>query len=122
MQVMVTVLHVVACVVLILVVLLQAGKGANMGAAFGGSSQTVFGSTGAGTFLGKMTTVIAVLFMLTSFFLSYTASHREKSLLDGSSRLPVERTLPKPAQKQTLPPAAPAAGETGGAPSRTLPK
>ena len=121
MQVMVTVLHVVACVVLILVVLLQAGKGANMGAAFGGSSQTVFGSTGAGTFLGKMTTIVAILFMLTSFFLSYTASHREKSLLDGSSRLP-KRTMPQPAQKQTLPPAAPTAAEPGGAPGRALPK
>ncbi|MBN1545274.1 MAG: preprotein translocase subunit SecG, partial [Syntrophaceae bacterium] len=51
------VLHVLVCFILILVVLLQAGRGASMGAAFGGSSQTLFGSAGAGTFLGKMTTV-----------------------------------------------------------------
>jgi len=47
------ILHILACFVLILIVLLQAGKGADMGAAFGGSSQTVFGSSGAGTFLER---------------------------------------------------------------------
>ena len=62
------ILHVLACLVLIVIVLLQAGKGANMGAAFGGSSQTVFGSSGAGTFLGKLTAAIAVLFMLTYLY------------------------------------------------------
>jgi len=45
-QIFVTALHVIVCIILILVILLQAGKGANMGAAFGGSSQTVFGSSG----------------------------------------------------------------------------
>ena len=122
MQVMVTVLHVIACVVLILVVLLQAGKGANMGAAFGGSSQTVFGSTGASTFLGKMTTVVAVLFMFTSFFLSYTASQREKSLFDASSRPPVQKTLPQSVQKQALPPVSPGTTGSGNAPGPALPK
>ncbi len=117
MQAMVTVLHVVVCIVLILVVLLQAGKGANMGAAFGGSSQTVFGSTGAGTFLGKMTTAIAVLFMLTSFFLSYAASHREKSLLDNASRPAAGRSMPQqPAQRQAVP-AVPPAGGAGSGPA-----
>ena len=60
------ILHVLVCIILILIVLLQAGKGANMGAAFGGSSQTVFGSSGAGTFLGKLTAGVAIVFMLTS--------------------------------------------------------
>jgi preprotein translocase subunit SecG len=86
--------HILACLVLITIVLLQTGKGANMGAAFGGSSQTVFGSSGAGTFLGKMTAAIAVFFMLTSLILTYMASHRSSSLMDGS-KLPVtERTVP----------------------------
>ena len=71
MHTIVTIVHIIACVVLILVVLLQAGKGANMGAAFGGASQTVFGSSGAGTFLGKMTTLVAAVFMVTSLGLSY---------------------------------------------------
>jgi preprotein translocase subunit SecG len=59
MHTLVTILHILACLILIMIVLLQAGKGANMGAAFGGSSQTVFGSSGAGTFLGKMTAAVA---------------------------------------------------------------
>jgi preprotein translocase subunit SecG len=105
------ILHVLVCIILILIVLLQAGKGADMGAAFGGSSQTVFGSSGAGTFLGKMTAGIAILFMLTSLFLTYTASHRSSSLMDRS-KLPVTgQTLPitKPdaAKLPAIPPVAP---------------
>jgi preprotein translocase subunit SecG len=90
MHTLVTILHVMACLILIMVVLLQAGKGANMGAAFGGSSQTVFGSSGAGTFLGKMTAGVAIVFMLTSLILTYTAAHRGSSLFD-KSRTPVTR-------------------------------
>ncbi|MFO7570113.1 MAG: preprotein translocase subunit SecG [Smithellaceae bacterium] len=82
MYTLVTILHIVACITLILIVLLQAGKGANMGAAFGGSSQTVFGSSGAGTFLGKMTAAVAVIFMLTSLTLAYTAGKKGSSLVD----------------------------------------
>jgi preprotein translocase subunit SecG len=67
-----TVLHVFVCFFLVAVVLLQRGKGAEMGAVFGGgASSTVFGSRGAGTFLGKLTTGCAVVFMLTSLSLSY---------------------------------------------------
>ena len=60
MPVLVIVLHIIVCIALIMIVLLQTGKGADMGAAFGGgSSQTLFGSTGASTFLSKATTVAA---------------------------------------------------------------
>ncbi len=66
------VLHVLVCLVLILVVLLQRGKGSDMGAALGGGgSNTVFGSRGAGNFLTKLTTGAAIGFMLTSLSLSY---------------------------------------------------
>jgi preprotein translocase subunit SecG len=66
------VLHVLVCIFLIAVVLLQRGKGAEIGAVFGsGASSTVFGSRGAGNFLTKLTTVSAVIFMLTSLSLSY---------------------------------------------------
>jgi preprotein translocase subunit SecG len=58
------IIHIVACLSLILVVLLQAGKGASLGAAFGGASQTMFGGAGATTFLAKMTTVVALVFLL----------------------------------------------------------
>jgi preprotein translocase subunit SecG len=85
-----TIIHVVACLTLILIVLLQAGKGANMGAAFGGSSQTVFGSSGAGTFLGKVTAAVAIVFMLTSISLTYTASRKVSGLMDRAP-VPVEQ-------------------------------
>jgi len=115
------ILHILICLVLILIVLLQAGKGADMGAAFGGSSQTVFGSSGAGTFLGKMTAGVAILFMLTSLALTYTASHRSSSLMDRSRRpvtgqaLPITKpdaaklpaASPNAAKLPVIPPAAP---------------
>ncbi|TMB16732.1 MAG: preprotein translocase subunit SecG, partial [Deltaproteobacteria bacterium] len=62
----VPVIHVLACLFLIVVVLLQTGKGADMGAVFGGGSQTLFGSSGAGNFLTKLTTGTAIAFMVTS--------------------------------------------------------
>ncbi len=64
------IIHLFVCFFLISVVLLQSGKGAEMGAAFGGSSQTLFGSRGAATFLSKLTTVAAIVFMITSFTLA----------------------------------------------------
>ncbi len=67
-----TVLHVIVCFFLIAVVLLQRGKGAEMGAVFGGgASSTVFGSRGAGNFLTLLTKICAAVFMLTSGSLSY---------------------------------------------------
>ncbi len=71
MRLILIMIHVAACVGLILIVLMQKGKGAGMGAAFGGSSQTVFGSSGATSFLHKVTTVVAIVFMLTSLGLSF---------------------------------------------------
>lgn len=71
MQFLVVLIHVAVCVALILIVLLQKGKGASMGAAFGGSSQTVFGSAGATSFLHKITVAAAVIFMLTSLTLAF---------------------------------------------------
>ncbi|HIC91521.1 MAG TPA: preprotein translocase subunit SecG [Syntrophaceae bacterium] len=73
------IIHIFICIGLILIVLLQSGKGASMGAAFGGASQTLFGSAGPGTFLGKLTTVVAVIFMLTSLYLAYISTHRVES-------------------------------------------
>jgi len=64
------IIHVIVCLMLIAIVLLQSGKGAELGAAFGGSSQTLFGSRGAATFLSKLTTIAAVVFMITSLTLA----------------------------------------------------
>jgi preprotein translocase subunit SecG len=71
MKIILVLLHISVCIALILIVLLQRGKGAGMGAAFGGSSQTVFGSSGATSFLHKVTTAAAIIFMLTSLGLSF---------------------------------------------------
>ena len=72
MIVLVTTVHIVVSLGLIVVVLLQTGKGTDMGAAFGGgSSTTVFGSSGAGNFLTRLTTGMAVVFMLTCLTLGY---------------------------------------------------
>jgi preprotein translocase subunit SecG len=62
------------CLILIAIVLLQSGKGASMGAAFGGGSNTLFGSTGPASFLNKVTTIAAVVFMITSFTLAIVSS------------------------------------------------
>ncbi len=73
--------HVFACFFLIVVVLLQTGKGADVGAVFGGSSSTIFGSSGAGNFLTKVTTGIAIVFMLTSVFLTYGSAQRRSTTI-----------------------------------------
>jgi preprotein translocase subunit SecG len=81
-MILVTIFHILICVVLIMIVLLQTGKGSDMGAAFGGgSSQTLFGSSGSATFLTKSTTFIAIAFMVTSLFLAYHSSsiHKESA-------------------------------------------
>ena len=75
MTIFLTVLHVMVCLVLVIVVLLQHGKGADIGAVFGGgASSTVFGSRGAGNFLTKLTTASALIFMVTSLSLAYLAN------------------------------------------------
>ncbi len=81
------VLHVVVCIFLIAVVLLQRGRGAEIGAVFGGgASSTVFGSRGAGNFLTKLTTASAVIFMVTSLTLSYrwSSSGEDRLFEDGA--------------------------------------
>jgi len=75
-------IHIIVCIALILIVLLQTGKGASMGAAFGGSTQTVFGATGSAGFFEKLTTGVAVVFMLTSLVLTYSSAKRgEKTIM-----------------------------------------
>lgn len=80
---LITVIHFILCIFLILVILLQAGKGAEMGAAFGGASQTVFGGRGPATFLSKLTAIVALLFIVTSITLAHFAKDAStKSVLD----------------------------------------
>jgi preprotein translocase subunit SecG len=92
MSLLLIVIHVVVCVALIMIVLLQTGKGADMGAAFGGgSSQTLFGSSGASTFLSKATTVAAVVFMLTSLTLAYMSGGTSTKSVVSDVQAPIEQ-------------------------------
>jgi preprotein translocase subunit SecG len=89
-----TVLHITVCVVLIVVVLLQRGKGSDIGAALGGGgSNTVFGGRGAGNFLTKITTASAITFMVTSLSLSYIGSQASRGLIFDEDEV-IEETSP----------------------------
>jgi preprotein translocase subunit SecG len=84
MQVVLVLLHIVVCLALIAIVLLQTGKGAEIGAVFGGSSQTLFGSSGGSTFFNKLTTAVAIVFMLTSLILANLSSqYSGESVMTG---------------------------------------
>ncbi len=110
MFILVVILHVLVCLVIVGLVLLQAGKGADIGSAFGGSgSQAVFGSMGTPTVLGKATGVVAVLFMVTSFALSMMA-HRQPSSIMPATGTPASTApaTPTPAAPATPAPATPA--------------
>ncbi|MBC2736723.1 MAG: preprotein translocase subunit SecG [Desulfobacteraceae bacterium] len=102
MSILVIVVHIIVCIALILIVLLQTGKGADMGAAFGGgSSQTLFGSTGASTFLSKATTAAAVVFMLTSLVLAYMSGNQSASTIMTDSPAPIEQPAAAPSGTDT---------------------
>jgi preprotein translocase subunit SecG len=96
-----TIIHILVCLFLILVVLLQAGKGGGMGIAFGGGggSQTVFGSSGAGNFLTRLTSITAVLFMLTSLVLAHNSSRQDSKRLQ---RLETKRAADHKAEEERL--------------------
>ncbi|MEJ2697788.1 MAG: preprotein translocase subunit SecG [Candidatus Sulfobium sp.] len=93
------IIHVLVCVFLIFIVLIQSGKGAELGAAFGGSSQTLFGARGAATVFSKLTTIAAVIFMLTSLTLA---------MITAKSRS-VVTPAPVTQERKAIPPAPGAA-------------
>ena len=100
------IIHVLICIGLILAILLQSGKGSDLGAAFGGSSQTLFGSTGAMPFLNKLTAGVAIGFMLTSLCLAFIASRVPKSsIMDGKAK--TQQEMPVQAGEQPGVPSGP---------------
>lgn len=112
------IIHIVVCIALIMIVLLQTGKGADMGAAFGGgSSQTLFGNTGA-TFLGKLTTGVAIVFMLTSLSLAYFSSRQTGSSVMSDVKPPAAAEQAVPAAGNESGTSAP---ETTAQPSSEAP-
>jgi preprotein translocase subunit SecG len=105
MYIVLVVFHVIACFAIIGMVLLQSGKGADIGSAFGGAgSQAVFGSMGTPTLLGKITTVVAVVFTITSFTLALTGGARSGSVIREAAPLSAPAAPPAPGPS----PAAPA--------------
>jgi len=116
-----TVIHIIVCLFLVIVVLLQSGKAADLAGAFGGmGSQTAFGPRGSATVLSKATTLAAALFMVTSMSLAILAT---RSAGTGSTVLEREAgKLSRPAQQKQVPgPAQPPGGQpSGGQPSMTI--
>jgi preprotein translocase subunit SecG len=80
MTTLLSVIHIFVCLFLILVVLLQQGRGGGLGSAFGGASQQVFGGRGAGNFMTRLTWGCAMVFIMTSVSLAYIASSGDRSL------------------------------------------
>ncbi|TKB92471.1 MAG: preprotein translocase subunit SecG [Nitrospira sp.] len=107
MYIVLIIIHVLVCFLMVGAILLQSGKGAEIGASFGGSSQTVFGSRGPANFLSKFTVVVAAIFMLTSLSLAMLAKERtfSSTVIDLKKK---ESSQTAPATTPTTP-AAPAA-------------
>jgi preprotein translocase subunit SecG len=111
----ITIIHVVICIILIVVVLLQSGKAADLAGAFGGAgSQTAFGPRGTATLLSKMTTISAVLFMITSIGLWMLSAKGQRSVVKGEPAAKTAATATVPEAKPGAPAATPAQkpGET----------
>ncbi len=105
MQSFILIIHVILAVLLIVLILVQQGKGADAGAAFGsGASSTVFGAKGSATFITKLTTFVAIVFFITSLSLAYFAASKgveEKSLVPAS--IPVVPDSTSKDKNQDLP-------------------
>ncbi|MGA1826118.1 MAG: preprotein translocase subunit SecG [bacterium] len=112
-------IHLIICIAIILIIISQSSKGSEMGAVFGGgASQTAFGSQGPGSFLEKLTTIFAVIFMVTSLSLAYLSTARiTKSEVPGGPppvQMPVQEGQPPAEQGQ--PPA-----QSGQGPAQSMP-
>ena len=128
MYIALTIVHVLACFAIIGIVLLQSGKGADIGSAFGGAgSQAVFGSMGTPTLLGKITTGIAIVFTVTSFTLAILGGERASSVVreaappPSSAPAPAGVTPAAPAGPAPTVPAAPPAPATPASPAPPSP-
>ena len=126
-QTLILTLHIIVCVLLVILVLLQSGK-EGMGVIFGGGNTSVFGSGGAGGILAKLTTLMAVIFVITSLSYTYVSSSRpsrESTILNVKIEDPVApKSAPAPAQQaEPLPtsPAAPAESQSAPAEAPAAP-
>ena len=128
---LVTIIHIFVCLMLIGIVLLQQGKGADMGATFGGGSNTLFGASEADNFLTRVTTITAICFMCTSVFLAFHM--REGSIAEGSlfknapakevpAAAPGVPAAPAPGSEAPASGTAPAEATQGSAPAPAAPE
>ncbi len=108
MSTVLTVIHVITAFLLVVVVLLQSGKGAEISASLGGSSNTIFGSSGGANFFTRTTQVLAAVFMVTSFSLTALNSAGKKSVFDGTAPVsaPTGAAAPQSAAPTGATPAA----------------
>ena len=97
MQTLITVIHVFTCVLIVLLVLIQSGKGAEISTSFAGSSQTVFGSSGGANFFTRLTSGAAAVFMATSLILTLLGGQSKKSLFESMSGNAAASAAAKPA-------------------------
>lgn len=120
MQTLILTLHIIVCVVLVILILLQAGK-EGMGVIFGGGNTSVFGSSGAGGMLAKMTAFMAVVFVVTSLSYTYVTSSRpsDESAVLNVEPLTIEDVPAKPAAAPEA--AAPAGAAAPAAPAAEAP-
>jgi len=117
MTIILTIIHVIVCFFLVIVVLLQSGKAADLAGAFGGmGSQTAFGPRGSATVLSKATTIAAAVFMVTSLSLAILATRNS-----GASGSVLEQQKPRPVKSTTLP-APNKSGNTINVPMPALPQ
>lgn len=120
METLVLILHVLVAIAMIGLILLQQGKGADMGASFGaGASQTVFGSAGSAGFLTKVTSTLAVIFFITSLALGIFA-RKQASQVEGVPVIPAAtQAAPAPADVPAAPTSAvPQVGDVPAVPGK----
>ena len=109
------VIHIIVCIALVCIVLLQTGKGASLGAAFGGATQTVFGASGGTGFFEKLTTGVAIVFMITSLSLTYISAKKGGGTIMRTKAAQEEKTAPKVPQGPS-PETAPKPGSNSAIP------
>ncbi len=103
MTLIITVVHILVSLSLVFIVLLQKGSGADMGSAFGGSSQSVFGARGSGSFLGKVTAGLATVFMITSLSLAFVTAQKGSNVSVMEKVTPRARTASEPVEADAPP-------------------
>src|SRR5882757_7578334 len=123
MSTLITILHIIVCLFLMLTVLLQSGKGGGMGGAFGGgNAATVFGGSGASTFLRRLTAGAGTIFMLTSMLLAFLASHNTADALEKFSEQQEKLAAEKEAAKhKAADTPGPGSGSANGSASTMTP-